>query len=42
MQEIVVDDAPMVLLRHAEYVAAVGDGVEGFWLHPSLNDVTIN
>ncbi|KHF41617.1 glutathione ABC transporter substrate-binding protein [Halalkalibacter okhensis] len=44
-QEIEVEDAPLVLLRHTEYVAAIGNGVEGFWLHPSrimmLDEVTI-
>lgn len=46
VQEIEIEDAPMALLRHTEYVAAIHNGVEGFWLHPSrimmLNDVTVN
>lgn len=45
VQEIEKEEAPLVLLRHTEYVAALQDGVEGFWLHPSrimmLNDVVI-
>ncbi|EGL83680.1 ABC-type transporter, periplasmic subunit [Caldalkalibacillus thermarum TA2.A1] len=44
-QEIEVEEAPMIFLRHTEYIAALGKDVEGFWLHPSrimmLNDVTI-
>lgn len=44
-QEIEVEEAPLVLLRHTEYVAALSPEVEGFWLHPSrvmmLNDVQI-
>ncbi|GAE27197.1 oligopeptide ABC transporter [Halalkalibacter wakoensis JCM 9140] len=44
-QEIELEEAPLVLLRHTEYVTALGNNVEGFWLHPSrimmLNDVTI-
>src|SRR5690606_2102103 len=45
VQEIEMEEAPMAILRHTEYVEAVGENVEGFWLHPSrimmLNDVTI-
>ncbi|WP_411809990.1 glutathione ABC transporter substrate-binding protein [Alkalihalophilus marmarensis] len=44
-QAIEVEEAPLVLIRHTEYVAAIGNNVEGFWLHPSrimmLDDVTI-
>src|SRR5699024_8592008 len=45
VQQIELEDAPMALLRHTEYVAAVHNDVEGFWLHPSrimmLKDVTV-
>ncbi|UCZ52896.1 glutathione ABC transporter substrate-binding protein [Bacillus shivajii] len=45
VQEIEMEEAPKVLIRHTEYVAAVRDGVEGFWLHPSrimmIDDVTL-
>jgi peptide/nickel transport system substrate-binding protein len=45
-QAIEMEDAPMVLLRNTEYLVAVGESVEGFWLHPAriymINDVTIN
>lgn len=44
-QAIEMEEAPMVFLRNTEYLVAVGQGVEGFWLHPSriymINDLTI-
>ncbi|MCC4723330.1 glutathione ABC transporter substrate-binding protein [Salinicoccus sp. RF5] len=44
-QEIEVEEAPLVPVRHTEYVAAISPDVEGFWMHPSrvmmLNDVEI-
>jgi peptide/nickel transport system substrate-binding protein len=45
VQEIEREDAPLALLRHSEYIAAIHNNIEGFWLHPSrimmLNDVVI-
>jgi peptide/nickel transport system substrate-binding protein len=45
VQEIEKEDAPLALLRHTEYIAAVHNSIDGFWLHPSrimmLNDVVI-
>ncbi|WP_164214913.1 glutathione ABC transporter substrate-binding protein [Virgibacillus sp. YIM 98842] len=45
VQEIEVEEAPLAYLRHTEYIAAVHNSTEGFWMHPSrimmLNDVVI-
>jgi len=45
-QEIQVEEAASIFLRYTEYLVAVNNDVEGFWLHPSrilmLDDVTIN
>ncbi|MEQ6390884.1 glutathione ABC transporter substrate-binding protein [Bacillaceae bacterium S4-13-58] len=45
-QQIEIEDAPLVLLRNDEDLAAVGNNVKGFWMHPAgiymLQDVTIN
>jgi peptide/nickel transport system substrate-binding protein len=45
VQEIEKEDAPMAYLRHTEYIAAVHNSTDGFWMHPSrimmLNDVVI-
>ncbi|MGY0692396.1 glutathione ABC transporter substrate-binding protein [Virgibacillus sp. FSP13] len=45
-QKIEVEDAPMVFLRNDEDLVAVGNNVEGFWMHPAgiymIEDVTLN
>jgi peptide/nickel transport system substrate-binding protein len=44
-QAIEMEEAPMIFLRNDENLVAVGEGVEGFWMHPAgthmITDVTI-
>ncbi len=45
VQEIEMEDAPMVFLRNDEDLVAVGNNVKGFWMHPAgiymLDEVTV-
>ncbi|MDZ7836270.1 MAG: hypothetical protein U5K84_13990 [Alkalibacterium sp.] len=45
-QEILVDEAPMSYIHHAEFLLGVSEDVEGLWHHPTgimmLKDVTLN
>lgn len=45
VQEILVDEAPMIYIHHQEFLLGVSDKVQGFWQHPTgilmLKDVSL-